>query len=272
MFDRGGLVTSQAFDITRNDITFNLFVKILRAYPGMRAKELGYNPSYQTKFGDVYIPGRRTDMEPFYVTVAKHRFEIHHELFYSSEIASRGILCWLAKDEESRPCVVKDAWRSVLSGSEGDLYKEAESNHVWGLADCRFYEDVTVEGKDDVCSNVRKGLTIDYAKKYNLQVPQDYGSSPGPASQSHFNQKRSGGNPPEGTRPDKGAPNAKPVEPTEEQVRQWNRVHTRSVCYTIGRTIEKFRSIQELLEALQDAIKGKFSFNRSKTIWVANLG
>jgi hypothetical protein len=39
-----------------------------------------------------------------------------------------------------------------------------------------------------------------------------------------------------------------------------DRVHTRLVCYTVGRNIHEFSSVRELLEAFRDAIKCKPPF------------
>ena len=101
-------MASQAFDITKNAKTLNLFANILRAHCQMDAKGLGYDTGYQTNSGEVYLPAKH-HREQRYVNVAGKRFGIVHQLTYSAAIVSRATLCWLAKDEEETPCVVKDA-------------------------------------------------------------------------------------------------------------------------------------------------------------------
>ena len=172
LFDWGGVVASQAFDITKNVKTSNLFANILHAYCQMYARGLEYYQDYQTESREVYLPAKHHG-EQRYVNVASNRFCIDRQLSYGAAIVSRTTLCWLAKDEEQTLCVVKDAWRSVFRDPEGGLYAEAEQEGVWGLADCRYHEDIEIDGATDNLFGIRRGLKIDPRNIYQIAEDQE---------------------------------------------------------------------------------------------------
>jgi len=103
---------------------------------------------------------------PMFVTICGRRFRLLNVVFHQSAIVSRGTTCWMARDEKTgESCVIKDAWRSHLHGSEGELFALAKKKGVRGLPDCRLYEDVKVDNiLDDLQENVRRGLTYGSSK------------------------------------------------------------------------------------------------------------
>ena len=271
LFDRRGVVASQAFEITKNAKTSNLFANILRAYCQMDAKGLGYDTGYRTNSGEVYLPAKH-HREPRYVNVAGKRFGIVRQLSYGAAIVSRGTLCWLAKDEEETHCVVKDVWRSIFREPEAGFYAEAEREGVSGLADCRYHEDIEIVGAKDIQFGIRKGLTIDPRNIYKLAGNQE-GLGSATTSCSGRSSRQSGDRGQrKRKRPDREPSDTKHVKSTEPVQANWNRIHSRLVCYGIGRSIYKFRTITELLEAFVDAIKGMSSSNKSKPDFDAYFG
>ena len=83
-------MASQAFDITGNAKTSNLFANILRVYCQMDAKGLGYDTGYQTNSGEVYLPAKH-HREQRYFNVADKRFGIVRQLSYGATIVSRAL-------------------------------------------------------------------------------------------------------------------------------------------------------------------------------------
>ncbi|KAH9859196.1 hypothetical protein J1614_012273 [Plenodomus biglobosus] len=56
--------------------------------------------------------------------------------------------------------VVKDSWQYLERDEEGELLRKAKMKNVLNVARYFHYETVYVNGSDDdVCANVRKGLT-----------------------------------------------------------------------------------------------------------------
>jgi hypothetical protein len=189
IFDRGGGSISRSFSIGKNKKTFNLFVQILRSYARMSPALLGFDPTIQTELGQVFLPIKQNLVFPMFVTICGRRFQLLEVMFHQSAIVSRGTTCWKARDEETKElCVIKDAWRSHLRQSEGELFALAKEKGVRGLPDCRFYEDVKVDNiPDDLCENVRKGLTYESSKV--VKFPQ---KSADKAWEATFDTSRAG--------------------------------------------------------------------------------
>jgi hypothetical protein len=302
IFDRGGGSISHSFSIGKNRKTLRLFVQILRSYVQMSPTLLGFDPTIQTQPGQVFLPIKQNLALPMFVTIDGRRFRLLEVVFHQSAIVSRGTTCWTARDEETgEHCLVKDAWRSHLRRSEGELFALAKKKGVRGLPDCRFYEDVDVDDiPDHLYENVRKGLTYEFSKV--VKFPQ---KSPDKAWEASFNTSGAGtsrvgrlkltekgeDNDDNNTGLTSSTSRSKdidadlvpstsklslkkqlllkrsswkgPNDSIERQVEAANRIHTRLVFYTIGREIYRFRSTQELLEAFHGAITCKrHSFHR----------
>src|SRR5437588_6012982 len=274
LFDRGGVVASQGFKITKNETTWNLFSNILFAYSRMDARRLGYDPSYETELGEVYLPAKHRRSQR-YVKVADQRFRIVDEISYGAAIVSRGTLCWLAEDGQQTRCVVKDAWRSGFMDSEGQFYKQAKEQGVWGLADCRHHDDIEIDGQTDIRSGIRRDLEIGPANMHKLAEGLDGpGSATASRSTTANRSKKESSNRGQRKRkqPDGEPSDTKRVKSTETVLAHWNRIYSRLVFYRIGRPIFKFRTITELLEAFADAIKGTSSNPKSKLTLMLTLG
>jgi hypothetical protein len=279
VFDRGGGSISHTFHIRKNQKTFSLFVQILWSYVRMSPTQLGFDPTMQTESGEVFLPIKNNLTLHTFVTICGRRFWLLDVLFHQPAIVSRGTICWYAKDEATgKHCVIKDAWRSHTRESEGELFALAKANGVRGLPDCRFYEDVMVDGiLDDLQKNVRKGLkyessrVVKFPQKRLTDVvwmsmfdPNDAGTSRlsrlkvtednDAGLVSSISKLSIGHNRKSSMQKGSGLKKAKPYK---EERNDWNRIHTRLVFYTIGRPIYRFRSSRQLLEALYDAINSK---------------
>ena len=170
---------------------------------------------------------------------------------------------------------MKDAWRSGFRDSEGQFYKQAKEQGVWGLADCRHHDDIEIDGQTDIRSGIRRDLEIGPANMHKLAEGLDGpGSATASRSTTANRSKKESSNRGQRKRkqPDGEPSDTKRVKSTETVLAHWNRIHSRLVFYRIGRPIFKFRTITELLEAFADAIKGTSSNPKSKLTLMLTLG
>ena len=160
--------------------------------------------------------------------------------------------------------MVKDAWRSIFRDPEGGFYKEAEREGIWGLADCRYHEDIEIDGAKDIQFGIRRGLSIDSRNIYKLAGDQEGLGSATTRRSSRSSRQSGDGGQRKRKRPDGEPSDTKRVKSTEPVQAHWNRIHSHFVCFRMGRSIYKFRTITKLLETFVDAIKGTSSSNKSK--------
>jgi len=291
-FDRSGVSISDRLDIRKNEKTENLFVRILLGYIAMSPHQLGFDTNYTTKDGIPFIPCRSVPL-PTHLTFGGSRFQLVEKLFHRPVIVSRGTLCWLAHDECGQVCVIKDTWRAGWRISEGELLSLAESRRVWGLPQPLMYGDViNISAGDallDCISQLRSPLS--YAAAKGVLQPEKYPDSiyllssrvvPNSSASSAKSKKRSaldslsaetrklakvdGSRTSEAGLKSRGERSADgPTPPTPLSIGTVSpldkpfidRTHSMIIFNAVGKRIEEFASIRELLEAFRDAIRCK---------------
>lgn len=184
--------------------------------------------------------------------------------------------------------MVKDAWRSKYRISEGALLDMAKERGAWGAVDCRFHGDVQVEGELDVISsNIRQGFDYADAKRVPMPVKIIDGMLCLSTSEVNYHDDRLSGQrsvacssnaekrqlPGQSKRARLADARSEECESSDEEEDidcadidggqededidcadiDGERVHIRLVCYTVGRNIDEFSSVRELLEAFRDA-------------------
>lgn len=159
VFHRGGVFGSDAFNINKDPL---LFLSAILGYAGMTDVELGFDPTLSLAHEGIRIGDMSEEIKLAAVP-----------FFHPAAIASRGTRCWEATlvADETVQYVLKDSWRSVHHGSEGEMLQKARDRNVIGIVEFIAYEDVMVDGKtDDLFANVMKGLQV--GKAVNLVIPQ----------------------------------------------------------------------------------------------------
>ena len=260
LFDRAGVSSSEAFRITKNEKTLRLFSHIMYCYATMDAAQMGFDPGYVDNDNNIFIPSSQ-QRYPAFVKIKDKRFEIVDMIFYRPAIVSRGTLCWLAKNEEGRDCVVKDAWRSKYRISEGELMRCATDSGAWGAVDCVLHDDITIDSHpDEIASNIRKDLSYDKAKRIKLRIIGTEGLqiSETVTGTSNTSKRRLPG---QGSKTSKRqktmAPSSAELPESTSGEKDGDRVHTRLVFNSVGKPIETFTSVKHLLEVFRDATKCK---------------
>lgn len=158
VFHRGGAFGSNEFNINSNP---HLFLSAILGYAAMSDLELGFDPTLLLAHEGIII-GDLHD-----------KIVLHSIPFFCPPgIASRGTKCWEATPVTNNKVryVLKDSWRSIHHGSEGEMLRKARDRGVIGIVELIAYEDVMVDGRlDDLFVNVMKGLQV--GKSINLAVP-----------------------------------------------------------------------------------------------------
>lgn len=266
IFHRGGGFSSERFSINASP---ERFLRVVVGYATMTRSELGFDPTVSppndigerqvTLSGQIYL----LKPTPFFVTPA---------------IACRGTLCTDAKlpGDTEYHYVIKDAWRTDCSASEGLLLHEAQVAGVECLVEYVDHEDILIGGiPDDISGNIMRGLDLAGIRALNLRPAEPRPTRSSRSSQSLGSERFSS----ETTRL-RIAPIARPlnqsakskrsqptslVQPpakrtagttsstTTESAVSFNRLHTRLVTVK-GRPIHTFTSHLELLLAFHDAI------------------
>ncbi|KAL7273359.1 hypothetical protein RUND412_003795 [Rhizina undulata] len=207
-------------------------------------------------------------------------FVLEPQPFFSvPSLASRGTTCWLATKNGKKDYVVKDSWRLSERSSEGALLNHAKSLGVQGIAEYVGHEDIRVNGSvDNIFNDVLKG--IDHGDNVSDWILRDLDDSPLQTSTKHQSDTLNTQTSTDSTSVTENVPGqisnilntsgkAKSVQkqslpmgspdlPSKSQKNTANlqdRIHTRLIT-RCGKSIEEFASIEQLLEALRDAIRG----------------
>ncbi|KAF8460990.1 hypothetical protein BDZ91DRAFT_383321 [Kalaharituber pfeilii] len=153
-FDRAGALSSTELDYSIIDLC--LLTRCLHAFLRMPASALGYHTDSIMVEPNGAFPTEGCPRIYSPVGTDGH-LELQQVVFATGGIISRGTACW--RGELRRPCVpatavvVKYAWRSSGRIPEGDLYKQAHSKGVIGLARCLAYDVYR-----DIHDSVRYGI------------------------------------------------------------------------------------------------------------------
>lgn len=164
VFHRGGAMGGVEFSINKDP---QLFLSVILGYGVMSNTDLGFDPTLGQE-------GLFVGLMPKEITIKRPAF------FCPPSIASRGTTCWGAtlRSDPTVRYVLKDSWRSVHHGSEGEMLAKARDRGVVGIVEYIAHEDVMIDGKpDNVFENVMKGLQV--GKAINLALPRSRNSSIG---------------------------------------------------------------------------------------------
>ncbi|KAL7270699.1 hypothetical protein RUND412_006586 [Rhizina undulata] len=230
----------------------------------MEEEELGFDPTIRLD-----TDGNRYVTTP---SVSGHFVLEPQPLFSIPSIASRATTCWLATKDGRKEYVVKDSWRLSERSCKGALLKHATGLGVQGIAEYVGHEDIQVNGSvDNIFNNVLKGIdhgdndsdwilkTIDgFPLKTSTKHQSDTSNT-----QNKENVLGQKSNSLSTSRKLKSVqkyslPIDSPALPCKRQkstASLQDRIHTRLIT-RIGKRLEKFASIVQLLEALRDAIRG----------------
>jgi len=282
VFDRSGPYSSTAFDIHEEP---ERFIRMIAAYVMMSDEELGLDTFIERDDDDRFIivvedatgKERRLQLEP--VPIAHQR-----------AIVCRGTSCFRARTPSSKDLqyVAKFSWVSDKRRPEADLLRLARERGVEGVAKLFGYHRITS------IADMREGLT--FGKPYPFRnttlspafsfsqsqslLPQSFGPICSLGIAGDFPKKRksidAGGSPSKRSRSNsQSSDKAKRDKEVNSQTTSLythddssfdNRIFGCLVISPVGRAIQDFRSIPELLEALRDAIKAHRSLYRDGKI------
>ncbi|KAL7275705.1 hypothetical protein RUND412_001347 [Rhizina undulata] len=241
------------------------FVKVKIRYAFMSLDELGFDPSiisFSTHARNPYGPDSKIKIDT--PNGSPETIYLGKPIFMDRAIASRGTICWRAKrkDDDEWTLIVKDSWRSKNRTSEGVFLEGAKD--IRGVVQCITYEDVQVKGKiDDVFGNACKGSGLEPAVQEHCRTESTGSESEdwGDSNKSRAHSKRKVSSSASGAAAAKRKSKVKRALSSKKEksidAKDANdRIHTRLVLSTVGRSIWNFHSAHELLEALRDAIKG----------------
>ena len=283
LFDRSGAFSSPEFNIHNHP---DRFVKALAGYALMSDEELGLN---------TFI---KHDSSGPYVWVKKSKIYFDERPIASQNgIVCRGTTCFRGGEANmKRSCVVKLSWPSVRRRDEGELLKLAKERGVKGVAEWIGHQDISISGRPDTISNLRKGLrfsklgrTLRKAAWVDGSV-EDSGTAPRSSLRDALRKKASissrassssrkrksepedeDGSPTKRTRSsdtsEERSPYTNLTEPqpdslmSDDEELYCDREHRCLVVAPAGRPIYDFESLKELLTALRDAIRAH------KSLW-----
>ncbi|KAA8899280.1 hypothetical protein FN846DRAFT_960639 [Sphaerosporella brunnea] len=280
LFDRSGATASRLIDINAEPV---LFLRIVCGYALMDATAVGFDPSIKWARNGVedtydpsvaaaaqsaishpylYAPLRSDDVQSGPV-----KLEIDpNPLFNRRSIVTRGSVCWKArrisdqpatrssaKSAKSWPYVVKDQWRAAERQSECDIIssmQRSSDRQEVGLPQYKWYGDHTENGQPvDIITAVRRDCIAGQPrmKTDRMPAPPTRPTMPPPAwTTSRGTKRRSTAD----DVPESKRARREDVSPCN------NRIFSRLVMAPVGRAIDTFTTITELLEAMRDAIRG----------------
>ncbi|KAF8449547.1 hypothetical protein BGX38DRAFT_1187532 [Terfezia claveryi] len=173
----GHLARFWFFDRVGVSISQNLFMRGLLGYMEMTASQLGFDECYNDNSGTTFLPLVGSENSyPAYLHFGGKKFRLLKILCWSPAIITRGTLCWLAKECDSKSsicadndcstctecvekmCVIKEAWRDTQLTSESTLWQVAKQKEVLGCL------DIIVAGDTDVV--VRNSREQNNVRKY----------------------------------------------------------------------------------------------------------
>lgn len=217
VFHRSGGMGSKLVDIRLQP---QLFLKVMIGYSSMSDAELGFDTTITLGHlgtDTIEIKTPNGELEVF---------EIHKEpIRRSSTIVGRGTVYWRARKldhsgkETEWSYMVKDSWRTQAHYSEATFMQRVKQEHRWVIGVGQYYASQDIE-----LPNVTNGIKAGICR--GLQ-----GWKTGLLRSSYGGRFR--------------------MSDTEGE-----KFHSRIVLSTVGRSLYDYDSLQELLLALRDAIRG----------------
>ena len=241
-FDRSGVSISTAIDIRKDA---EGFLRAILGYATMNERQLGFDPKYLDDNERPFSPWLDCQ-KPKLFRHGNKLYDLCQTIYHDHSLVSRGTVCHKAIERGSgEKVIIKDSWRSASRTSEGEFWKKAQENQVWGspeLVECWDGESI---------SDLRKNLDM------SLRVPMTTGvkrlrydaGGRQTAKRSRLSAMPTSPTP-------SGFHDTSPFNPLKESAKsQPDRIHTFLITDNIGRKISEFKTVKELLEALRDAIK-----------------
>ncbi|KAA8894046.1 hypothetical protein FN846DRAFT_913332 [Sphaerosporella brunnea] len=282
MFDRSKATTSRLIDVNAEP---ELLLRIICGYAVMDATSVGFDQSIKSGSKDdgVYDPTvafaiPATSPPYIYASIDNKTVQLEidpNALFNRRSIVTRGSVCWKARPyqhppEAPWPYAVKDQWRAAERPSECELISSMQQSRQRkgdvGLPQYMSYGDHIQDGQPvDIVTTVRRDLVSSHGQNATSSMPP-----PPPIKPKRGNSKCTGS---------MAAPSTKLVPGSSRGVKRGsaavelressnkrmkraddfqcdNRVFSRLVMTPVGRAIDTFTSITELLAAMRDAIRG----------------
>jgi hypothetical protein len=264
VFDRSGLYSCKEFDIHKDP---HRFIRVMAGYTFMSNKELGMDTYVKVDKIGKYIMFKGEDK------TERERLYLEDKPIASQRaIVCRGTTCYRAKRENSNyEFVVKFSWRAEKRTAEGSLLKLAKDRKVWGVARLFGHEDL------EEINDLRDGMTFGKPQKFRSAMVSE-----SQALSLKENRKRSGeiitkpakrsrtegssklrditniitaeDDRPEGANRD-NIERSSGANPTILESPFDNRILSCLVVSPPGRSISKFDSVKQFLEAFRDFIK-----------------
>ncbi|KAF9765556.1 hypothetical protein IL306_002147 [Fusarium sp. DS 682] len=226
VFDRSGLYCSDVFDI-RED--FIQFLSIILSYQRMTDQDLGQINLIEADEGGSYVILDTTGMP----SLGKLYLE-SQPIAFREGIVGTGTTCYRARIPDSNrwDYILKFKWRWARERPEDELLKLAKEKRVWGAVSLDYYKEI------ESTANLRRSLRWGTHRKFaRAHSPQRHASVD--EQQQHANRSADG-----------------LVEYTEETNNLFqNRILACIVTSPVGRALDSFRSLTELLQVFRDAIK-----------------
>ena len=257
-FDCLGVVGSTSFDINKDA---ELFVSAILGFLWMSEEELGFDPTIEGEDRRYTSIARNGRIERLYLksTIKQQR-----------SVAGRATICWngFAEDTPDKQLVIKDSWEYEERPEEGLLLKEATEAGVKNVACYYHHETVHINGRvDDICSNVRKGLS-DMAGRNPLQRRAAHTGSIASLTSSGFSGSRRGRSSSSRTMTRKRSSSSIQASmpppkrscsnsPVKQDMPRRNRVHRRLVVRDVGKPLYEASSLCGILRGLLGGIKGE---------------
>lgn len=258
--DRLGVVGSTPFDVNKDG---QLLVSVFLGYLWMSEEELGFDSTIQDD-GERHILIQQCGRT--------ERLCLDKLIKRQAAVVGRATTCWIGSLGHDRDSgvVIKDSWEFEERPEEGLLLKEATEAGVKNVAQYYHHETVRSGGEmDDVCLNVRKGLSADAGRNPFQQrrpmLPESVtspttssGSPPGrgrSSSVSRTTRKRSSSYLQTSMPPPKRSCSDSRVN--QDAQPQRNRVHRRLIMRNIGKSIYEASSLKAVLTGLLGGINGE---------------
>ncbi|KAH8115452.1 hypothetical protein DFH11DRAFT_1726283 [Phellopilus nigrolimitatus] len=225
LYNRAGEFVSKGFDVHEEP---EKLVRIVVGFAFCAEKDLGYDPSYYTRDGGMFIK------------LDEQEYQVVRDIFIDHHIFGRGTLVKELAPVHDRlapvvaghelvnkpgNCILKDFWlvRSEKD-KEWDFLERMEKKNIDGVVRMAFHEEVMIDGKLDT-------LGMDGAMLLDL-VDQDY-------VDQHASE-----------------------ETREDEEYKWEhfkdleeREHHRMLLKTAGKPLSSFRSKKELVSAFRNVFK-----------------
>jgi hypothetical protein len=288
MFDRSGLYSCEKFSIHQDP---HRFIKIVAGYSLMSDQELGVNTHIKGDKIGKYILFKEGKEKEERIYLEDKPIASQKAIVCRGTTCYRAKM----SDSEEWEYVVKFAWRSDKRPSEGQLLKLAKERKVWGVAELCGHQDLeTIHdlrqglqfGKSKTFRSARKdSINLSHSRARGSLLANGLGISLTSASSSGQKRKRRD-EPPTSRKRSKSSSRKRsdtgslvkeqvdravgdsehgPAEPNansltalddEDDGSFENRIFSCLVISPPGRAIHEFASVEELLEACRDFIKG----------------